>query len=71
MWDNSATIEQDERNRITVWLINNNPDIAAVGDMPTWRGVIFALMHPKRFAVVVAMANAASAIYNGDHTKAA
>lgn len=57
----------DERNRIILWLLKHNPDIQLIGELPKWRGTLWAFLHPERFAVAVALARLGNALFRDEH----
>ena len=56
-----------EVEEAVLWLIQSNPDIVRIADAPHWRGVLFALVHPRRFGSASALALAAGKILKGEH----
>lgn len=60
-------VRKNEREAILCWLVETAPDIALIAGAPKWRAFLWALLHPIRFEVGAAIADAGLAIHRGDH----
>ena len=56
-----------ERDEIVLWLGECNPDAELIARLPMWRVMIWALLHPIRFAIAGKLASVSLSIHAGEH----
>jgi hypothetical protein len=59
----------NERAATIRFLVLGNADVERVSKMPKALAILWAIIHPARFAVAVAVCAAATAIHRGEHLR--